>query len=68
MDILGLYGSVPADLYGSGASGPIKLGGELAWPCMLKMQRRWVREGKFTCMVQKSDGGGGEVVGKWRSS
>ena len=63
MDILGMYGSIPAVLYDSGTSDPIKV----AWPSRLREQRRWVGKGKFTCVVQESDGGGGEVVGEWRS-
>lgn len=27
---------------------------------------RWVGEGKLKCMVQESDGGGGEAEGEWR--
>ena len=71
MDILGMYGSRPAGLYGSETSGPMKVGRVMTveWrsPCHgwllsvacsrgLREQGRLVEEGKLTCMVQEYDG------------
>lgn len=38
--------------------------GSLAWSRWLREQVTWVGEGKVPCMVQASDGGGGEAVGE----
>lgn len=32
--------------------------GNLTWPRGLSQQKSWVVEGKLTCRVQESDGGG----------
>lgn len=40
--------------------------GSLAWPKGFREQGIWVGEGKLNCMLQESDGGGGEAVGESR--
>ena len=39
----------------------------LAWPRGFREQDLWMGKGKLTCMIQQSDGSGGEVVEEWWS-